>query len=359
MIPDGFRDLLSGRKRGWLARLARGALSLAELPYRLAVAVRNRRYDRNPDAVLRVSQPVVSVGNLTTGGTGKTPLVAWLAWWFAQRGVRVAIVSRGYGARRGAANDEARELAQRLPGVPHLQDPNRHSAAQLAIARGAELLVLDDAFQHRRLHRDLDIVLIDALEPFGYGHLLPRGLLREPTASLRRAQVVVLSRADQVESACRHEIRARVRRQAPDCLWAEVAHRPKSLLAAGGDRVPADSLLGRRVLAFCGIGNPAGFRATIESMGLELLGFREFPDHHAYSPTDLESLARWCDSAGEIAAVLCTHKDLVKVQVAHLGKAPVWAVLIDLEFLAGQEELESRYLQRLVESRRGRNEECP
>ncbi len=156
-------------------------------------ALRNWRYDTGRAVPRRVSAPVISVGNLTLGGVGKTPFVEWLARWLVARGVRVAIVSRGYGAPASGdspdierLNDEARELAEKLPGVPHCQHADRLSACQRAIDQhGAELLLLDDAFQHRRVYRDLDILLVDACEPFGFEHVFPRGTLREPLAGAR------------------------------------------------------------------------------------------------------------------------------------------------------------------------------
>src|SRR5262249_52600698 len=159
-----------GRRRGPWAALARGGLRVLEVPYTAAVQWRNRRYDRGWAQIHRVEVPVVSVGNLTLGGTGKTPVVEWLARWFAERQVRLGLVSRGYGAKPGQLNDEALELAHKLPGVPHVQDPDRVSGARAVIDRfGCSLVLLDDAFQHRRIARDLDIVLVDALEPDGFG----------------------------------------------------------------------------------------------------------------------------------------------------------------------------------------------
>src|SRR5690606_6118545 len=184
--PARWEALISGQRRGFAARLARGALTLGELPYALAVLWRNRRYDRRPELVQHAPIPVVSIGNLTTGGTGKTPLVAWVARYLRGLDLRVVLLSRGYGAPDGALNDEALELEQRLPDVPHVQQPDRVAAVNLAAEEFAsQIAVLDDGFQHRRLARDLDIVLLDALQPFGYGHLLPRGLLREPLKGLR------------------------------------------------------------------------------------------------------------------------------------------------------------------------------
>lgn len=193
---ETFREIVTGRRRGPFPAIARFGLSLAELPYRFVVTQRNRRYDEGRCEIQRVPVPVVSVGNLTLGGTGKTPMVAWLASWFREDHVRVAIVSRGYGAGHEATNDEARELESRLPDVPHIQHPDRVKAARIAIEElGSQLILLDDGFQHRRLARDLDLVLIDATEPFGGGRVFPRGLLREPLDGLRRANAVVLTRS--------------------------------------------------------------------------------------------------------------------------------------------------------------------
>ena len=184
------------------------------------------------------------MGNLTLGGTGKTPTVEWVARWFRRRGVRVAILSRGYGQAAGL-NDEGRVLEENLPDVPHLQGPDRVALARVAVEElEAEVLVLDDGFQHRRLARDLDIVLLDALDPFGLGRLFPRGLLREPPRSLRRAGVVVLSRADLVAEADRRAIRAAAERQAGPLRWAEARHAPLDLVDAAGRSAPLGELAG-------------------------------------------------------------------------------------------------------------------
>jgi tetraacyldisaccharide 4'-kinase len=340
-VQSHFRDLVSGRRRGLGAALARLGLRAVEVPYTLAVRWRNWRYDTGRAEVRRVGVPVVSVGNLTLGGTGKTPMVAWIARWFRRQGVRVTVVSRGYGAEAGGRNDEAAELEQDLPDVPHVQDPDRVAAAELAIEEfECQAIVLDDAFQHRRIARNLDIVLLDALEPFGYGHVFPRGTLREPVAGLRRASVVALSRADMIEADQREQIRREALRYAPRGAWAELVHTPRTLLGCGGQEAPLESLAGQPVAAFCGIGNPAGFRHTLETCGYAVAAFREFPDHHRYGRTDVESLCQWADRL-DVAAVLCTHKDLVKLDLDRLGHRPLWAVAIGLEFLRGQEDLET------------------
>lgn len=343
--PTEFRNLVSGRGRGLRAACLRAALGAIEVPYTLVVRWRNRRYDRHARLVHRVEVPVVSVGNLTLGGTGKTPMVAWLARQLRRRGVRVALISRGYGAEAGGVNDEALELERQLPDVPHLQNPDRVEAAELAIEEfGSQVILLDDAFQHRRIHRDLDIVLIDALEPFGFGRVFPRGALREPLSGLRRADIVVLTRADMLDQEARDEIRARVARLAPRAPWAEVMHAPEALLAAGGASEPVASLAGLAVAAFCGIGNPAGFRHTLNDCGCRIAAFREFPDHHAYSRDDIEDLASWSQQAGA-SAVVCTVKDLVKIRLDHLGRLPLWALAIGIRFLSGQAEMEAKLAQ--------------
>jgi tetraacyldisaccharide 4'-kinase len=338
--PAEFRELVSGRRNGLAGAAMRGVLRAGEVPYSLAVRWRNRRYDTSRAAVHRAGVPVISVGNLTLGGTGKTPMVKWLSRWWRQKSVRVAIVSRGYRAAAGQQNDEALELRQSLPDVPHVQGRDRVAAARRARDEfHSELIVLDDGFQHRRLGRDLDIVLLDALEPFGFDHIFPRGTLREPVSGLRRAQAVCLSRADAVSADEREAIRRRVAAVAPQAVWCEAAHAAAALVNAAGKQQPIGAFAGRRVAAFCGIGNPAGFRHTLSAIGCEVAAWRAFADHHAYSPADLDSLSALAgDSRAD--ALVCTEKDLVKLDRTNLGGRPLWAVAIEMQFLAGQDAVE-------------------
>lgn len=348
--PTEFRDLVSGRRRGAAATALRGLLRIAEAPYTLAVRFRNHRYNWRRTAVHHVNVPVISVGNLTLGGTGKTPLVKWLAARLEEHGVRVALVSRGYGAAAGEQNDEARELAQALPNVPHIQNRDRSAAARQAIDKhDPDLLVLDDGFQHRRLARDLDIVLIDALEPFGFDHVFPRGTLREPLSGLRRADFICLSRADATPATAREAIRKRVAKIAPEAKWCELAHVASHLVNSSGVAQPLADLAGQRVAAFCGIGNPAGFRHTLAATKCILVDWQEFPDHHIFTDDDLAELGAKAANAGA-ESVLCTQKDLVKVEREKLGNLPLWAVAIEMRFLAGQQELEHR-LESIVRKR--------
>jgi tetraacyldisaccharide 4'-kinase len=333
-----FLRLVRGESRGLIPALSRLGLGAAAGLYRLGVGSRNLAFDRGWKPQHPINVPVVSVGNLTLGGTGKTPMVEWIARWYRERGVRVAILSRGYGDPSGM-NDEGRVLEENLPDVPHLQGADR-----VALARGAveelesEILVLDDGFQHRRLARDLDVVLLDALEPFGLGKIFPRGLLREPVGSLRRAGVVVLSRADLVDESTQRAIRAEAERRSGPLRWVLARHAPLDLIDSRGQSTPLANLPGRKVAAFCGIGNPEGFRRTLEGLGLDVVGFRAFPDHHPYTASDVADLAGWVRSLGADLA-LTTQKDSVKLRVSGLGPVPLFALRIGLDVMDGLETL--------------------
>ncbi len=340
-LSGWYRDIVSGQRHGLPAGLVRGLLLGGEPIYRAVVGSKNRRFDSGQVVPTRVAAPVVSVGNLTVGGTGKTPLVCWLAEWFQRQGVAVTLISRGYGAKRGRLNDEALELAARLSDVPHLQNPDRVAAATQALAANPQqVLILDDAFQHRRIARDLDIVLLDALEPFGYGHLLPRGLLREPVESLARAQVVALSRADAVDAAAREAIYARVQQVAPHADWLELSHKPTGFMNSTGSRLTLDAFAGQRISAFCGIGNPDGFRHTLASCGHKDIGLLSLPDHCAYASADIARLESWIANQGDVKAIVCTRKDLVKIPRDTLAERPLWAIEISLQITVGQDRLE-------------------
>jgi tetraacyldisaccharide 4'-kinase len=232
--------------------------------------------------------------------------------------------------------------------VPHLQDPDRVAAARIAIDElETQLIVLDDGFQHRRLARDLDLVLIDATEPFGYDHVFPRGMLREPVQGLARADVVALTRCNLVSNARREELRRRLVLMAPQAIQIEVAQRPQSLLSASGHQIKLDELPSGPLLAFCGIGNPAAFRQMLVELGWHLEDFLAFPDHHPFDPSDITRLHNWMAEHPNAQALICTHKDLVKIDVDRLGNLPLYALTIALDIEVGQEQLEAR-LQNLL-----------
>jgi tetraacyldisaccharide 4'-kinase len=335
--------VVRGTARDPAAFLLRRALWLARLPYGLGVWWRNRRFDRGRD-VHRVGVPVLCVGNLTVGGTGKTPCVEYVAKLLRKHDLRVAILSRGYGAEAGR-NDEAMVLEENLPDVPHYQGADRVALATTAIEESeAEVLVLDDGFQHRRLARDLDIVLVDATDPWGGGYLLPRGGLREPRCSLRRAGFVVLTRCDAVDAARVVQLEKEVHDIAPGLSVTRTVHAPMELVN-GRDHRPAESLRRQPVGAFCGIGNPQGFRQTLAGLGADVRAFREFPDHHPYRREDIDDLQKWAGELPAGTAIVTTQKDWVKLRLAELAGHPLWALRIGLQFTQGQDDFDRAVLR--------------
>lgn len=335
------REVMSGRKRGLAACLLRAGLWSAQWPYRVGVGCKNVAFDFRLREPFEVGVPIISVGNLTTGGTGKTPVVAFLANWFRDAGAKVGLLSRGYMSIDLSANDEKLVLDQLCPGVPQWLNPDRILSAKRAVVDGCNLLILDDAFQHRRIHRDLDIVLIDATNPWGYGHCLPRGLLREPIANIERADLVIVTRTDQVSTEELTAIRAELVRHNQVGTVIEVAFTPSQLINSVGQVKPLSELSGRRVFGFCGIGNPESFGQTLRQLGSEVMGFESFPDHHHFTPDDLARLAEQAQSS-HAELLLTTHKDLVKIHDTELGSRPLWAVQIGTEIIRGAPMLEAR-----------------
>lgn len=326
-----WRSLLVDPRPNPVIRLLRIALRGLSLPYRTVMALRNWGFDRGFIRTARVRIPVISIGNLSVGGTGKTPTVAWLAAWFRERGVRVAIISRGYGRLENGSNDEALELELRLPDVPHLQNPDRAAAAQLAQDElEMELILLDDGFQHRRLARDLDIVLIDASDPPSAWHLLPGGLLREPFSALRRAQIVLLTRCDLAPTDRMAALRRRVERAAPRAVIATCSHRATNCRIYPEATLGLSELRGKKVLAMCGIGNPPAFFQSLTALGVELIDTRTWPDHHAFTAEDIASLTSWAAEHPQAEWMLCTMKDWVKLQVPRIGRTKLAALEIEL-----------------------------
>jgi len=348
--------VVSGQARGPLAALARGGLAILAVLYRAGLAVADLRW-RLPGFVKRAPRPVISIGNLTVGGTGKTPMAAYLARVVTEAGGRPLIVSRGYGAAAGP-NEEARELARLCPDVPHIQDPDRLRAITgWAASHPCDVAILDDGFQHRRLARDLDIVLVDALRPFGYGHVLPRGLLREPASALRRADLVVITRAELVGRDDLDRLKQTVARRArPGTPILVAKHVAGDLVLLDGSRRSADWLRGQDIAAACGIGNPDAFRQTLEALGARVRLFHAFPDHYAYTRGDIDGLARAARAAG-LKTLVTTGKDYVKWAPLWAGQAntagpDIAALEVALRIVDGEEVLRSRIAALLAGSAR-------
>jgi tetraacyldisaccharide 4'-kinase len=289
--------------------------------YGAVVAARNRHYDRPANRV-RAGIPVVSVGNLTVGGTGKTPIVCWIAERLRDDGRRPAVVSRGYGGTAGrgpcvvsrgegprvdvrVAGDEPYFMAHTLPGVRVIVGSHRAGGVEAAVATGADIAILDDGFQHRRLARDLDLLLVDRSDPFGGGRLLPAGRLREPLSGMSRADLVLLTRSCSAE--LRVELETTLRRHLTGAPVLEAGHECVGFVDAEGEATE----VGPRVVAFCGIGHPAGFRRDLEARGLELVDFVVFRDHHDYSSAELHALSARASASG--AGLVTTEKDLARL----------------------------------------------
>jgi tetraacyldisaccharide 4'-kinase len=333
-------DVLQGRDRGIGAALLRGVLTPLAwlhqmgleaylLPYKIGIRKRFRLVAADGKPV-----PVVAIGNLSSGGTGKTPMAHLVAAHLQSRGLCVTLLSRGHGGSGEsgrtprivsdgnkvllppeAAGDEPVLLAKFLPGVPVIVGRDRRASGRLAVGTFApDIIVLDDALQYWQLHRDLDIVLLDARHPFDNGFVLPRGLLREPPGHLRRAGIAVLTRADRVaaDTLARHVTQARL--LAPDADVFTATHAPLSWVhARDGALLPLDALAEQPAFVFSGIADGKAFVETVRSQGVHIASSRDFGDHHAYSAEDIAALAETVSTR----IAVTTEKDLVKV-------APLW-----------------------------------
>lgn|GEM_PF-231402 len=307
-----FRQRLLGPDAGAFVFLLRLLLLPLSGLYYAAVTLRNALYDAGLLQAVHVAAPVVSVGNLTVGGTGKTPMVIALAQRAVAAGRKVAIVARGYGAVADAAGqtDEVALIAARCPGARVVVAPEKLVAARHAVAEGADFIIVDDGLQHRRLHRDLEVVLVDARAPFGNGSVLPGGPLRETPSGLARADVIVLTHAETLDEAELQTVLTQLRAFRLSVPIVRADHVPLGVRAVtGGPLRPASALAGREVFLFCGIASPAGFEKTVADLGAQVTGVLAFPDHHAFGAGDMARVR----AAARHAQLVCTEKDALKV----------------------------------------------
>ena len=316
----------------WSVALTKGLGPLGSL-YGAAMANRRRRYESGKAGVTKNPVPVISIGNLTLGGTGKTPTVAWLVEKLISKGRKPAVVSRGYGGRpkdvmvvgdgRGSlmasppAADEAAMLARRYPGLLVLTGADRSFVVNKAVEEfEADVVVLDDGFQHLALHRDMDVVVLRGDCPFGNGKVVPAGVLREPVSALKRADAVLLAG----ESADR--TRENIQSFAPDIPMFTGHLEPDMFLdTRGGNTGTPDELKGARVVAVSGLGNPYGFEKMLESLDIEVMVHHEFPDHANYALADGVRLVSSLQKT-EADFILTTEKDAAKLSPL-LSKAPL------------------------------------
>ena len=292
---------------------------LLEPIYRAVVAQRNRAFDKGR-RVTKVGRPVISIGNLSVGGTGKTPAVIWLVETLASHGIHAGIVMRGYGvdAAAGELSDEHRAYNLRLPQTPVVAHPKRVLAAQRLLAdHPVDCIVMDDGFQHRKLARDFNIVLIDATrEPFTHpleSRCLPAGWLREPTTSLNRADAVIITHADRVAPPQLAALKARLTKALPTNTPIATAHHAwAGLVDTLGNPVDPALLEGAPVAAACGIGNPTPFLNAIAALGPDLTARTLLmPDHHPWSDADIPALTQ---AAANAHYLITTDKDWVKLR---------------------------------------------
>jgi tetraacyldisaccharide 4'-kinase len=335
--------------------------------YALGVTLWESAYRWHLLRTVKASQPVISVGNLSVGGTGKTPFVRYLAKLLHREGYKTVLLSRGYGRRSAdelivvssgdgplvrpdQAGDEPYLLASTTPGLGVVVAQSRATAAaHAAQVWPHRVCILDDGFQHRKLARDLDLVLIDATKPVNRDHLLPWGTLREPTVTLGRADFVVITRVDQGAEA---PVKEWVEKRWPHLKICSCVHRPSALISLGGNhRVEPTALSGRRVLALSSIANPAAFERTLRQLGAMVAGCVRFPDHHSYRRDDLESLAT-AFHAASAEMLVTTEKDAVRLPGPDHWPEDIYGMVrylsVEIEMRSGEEELISAIRQCLV-----------
>ena len=356
MNPLYWSDIVEGRRRGIAAACLRAALIPPSLAYRLAISGRNAAYGRGILRARGLPRPVVSVGNLVVGGTGKTPLVKLLARGLRERGLRAAVLSRGYGAVREGqpfprlvsdgsrvflssreAGDEACMLAHSLEGTVVAVDPDRARAGEMVARRfPVDAFILDDGFQHRRLARDADILLLDAARPFGNGRVLPAGRLREPASAVRRAGAIVFTR-------CSHppdpDTLAGVRRLNPRAEVFTSTHEPARLveIPSGTVREPR-ALKGKTVAAFCGIAAPEDFARTLSDLGARIALWRPYPDHHRCLAAEIEEFAMAAAGAGA-EGLVTTSKDAARLPENLRLPLPLYSLEIEMKIGGGDGQL--------------------
>lgn len=323
------------------ARSVEGSLQKALWPlgllYGLGMAVRNWTFDRGLRRVHRLPVPVVSVGNLTVGGTGKTPAVLWLCQLLRHRGRKPAVLARGYGRSPGAAlNDEGLMLQRRLPWLLQEQDPDRVAGGARLVQRGADCIVLDDGYQHRRLHRDLDILCMDAARPFGTGAVLPAGDLREFRSGIRRASLVLLTRASDLDGTFLRTQVERLRELAGRTLPVHACeHAPQCLVQRpGGGELALGELATRPLVLLSAVARPDAFAATVRGLGGRVVRELRYRDHHRF--TDAEAKAAADEAAKSGAALVTTEKDDARLPVDQVER---WVLRVDLRFLGPEPAL--------------------
>lgn len=331
-------DLMRDKRSDFLSRLVKGHLLILSYIYGFLVKCHNFFYDVNLLKSHKAAGVIISIGNITLGGTGKTPFAIMLAGRLAgNQKEKIAVLIRGYG------EDEWKLLEDKLGtiGARVFVGRDRIKTAKGALEWGARAIILDDGFQHRRLARDLDIVLLDSANPFGNGRIFPRGVLREPVANLKRADIIVLTKADKGKdniALIKGELKEISQRQPV----IEAVHRPAELFGLWeGERREPSSIGGKRVCVFSGVSDPSYFRHTVEKTGATVELEFIFPDHYPYKKRDLEEILEKCKAA-KIDTIITTEKDAVKLKrFATMADSRVFVLAIELKITEGEEKLDA------------------
>ncbi|MBI4618817.1 MAG: tetraacyldisaccharide 4'-kinase [Desulfobacterales bacterium] len=333
-------------------------LSLFSLLYRGVVQTRYCLYQRGILRSKKLPCKIISVGNISLGGSGKTPTTHYIAKLLKENGFRVGIVSRGYRSKRTGkvslisngddiilssieAGDEPYMLAKKLKGIPVLTSKDRYQGGRYAIEHfNSNVLILDDGFQHIRLQRDIDILLLDSRTISGNNYLFPRGVLREPLGNLKRADVFLVTRAKSDEQ---RELTHTIRSIKKDSEIFYGYFQAKHLIDPFGERKGLDCLKGKRVLSFSGIANPEHFTTLLEELGAIVVKELIFPDHHWYSSIDYKRIE---ENSREVNFALTTEKDMVKIHSSFFSNVKTFALEIELR-LEKEEEFKDFLLRRV------------
>ncbi len=327
-------SLMKDERRGFPHVIVKGLLRVLSLVYAGAVKAVDLGYRSGLRRVHEVGVPVVSVGNITLGGTGKTPFTIFLADYFLTAGKKPAVLIRGYG------RDECGMLRDELPDVPVFVGQDRVAGARRAASGGRDVLILDDAFQHRRIGRDLNILLLDSVSLFGNGCLFPRGILREPVSSLKRADIFALTKTDRVSARRRKDIIRQLAEADPGKPVILTRHRPSFLTDVTGAAYSADSLHGKKVMLVSGIADPDHFAFLVEETGAEIVSRCDYADHHRYRQADIDSICAEC-AEKEAEAIVVTAKDHVKIKDLDTSRMEdkLFILNIVIDIVEGKEHL--------------------
>ncbi|MDP7555855.1 MAG: tetraacyldisaccharide 4'-kinase [Nitrospinota bacterium] len=342
MLKEYYLSILYGQQGGFTAALIKSTLSAFTYPYSAVLNTREFLYKNSVFKSTRLPVKVISIGNITTGGTGKTPLVEFIARYLLEKNKKVAILSRGYGGNNPLqknndnVNDECLILKENLREVPVLAGKDRVSNGKKAIREfGVDCLLLDDGFQHFKLKRDLDIVVIDSLNPFGGENLIPRGSLREPLKNLGRAGLFIISHCNQSKKQIIKSIYTKLNYVNNDAPVCESIHRPMHIESmTDGSILGPEWLMGKRIYGLSAIGNPESFTYTLKGLGADLIKHRKFHDHHNYNREEMGYIVSEARSL-DADAIVVTQKDIVKIRKMDIKDFNILSLKIEMQITNG------------------------